>query len=94
MTTKNKVINTILTSIETNGRPSTSDKAIELLITCLDENDLLVDYPTDAKYATVDSQVYWLISDDVTKYGKASSNNMGAQRAYNILSQAKLIVGE
>lgn len=94
MSIKQKVIKTILTSIEENGRPSTSDKAIEKLIECLEGAELLVDSPTDAKYETVDTQVYWLISTDITKYGKASSNNIGAQRAYNLLSDAGLIAGE
>ena len=94
MSIKQKVIETILTSIENNGRPSTSDKAIELLIGCLEANRLLVDSPTDAKYETVNTQVYWLISTDITQYGKASSNNIGAQRAYNLLADAGLIAGE
>lgn len=94
MTIKNKVIDTILESIEKNGRPSTSDKAIEKLITCLEEASLLVNKPTDEKYDTVESQIYSLISTDITQYGKASSNNIGAQRAYNLLSEAGLIAGE
>ena len=94
MSIKQKVIETILTSIEENGRPSTSDKAIELLIECLEVNNLLVEAPTNKVYETVDAQVYWLISTDVTQYGKASSNSMGAQRAYNVLSEAGLIAGE
>lgn len=94
MSIKQKVIETILTSIEENGRPSTSDKAIEMLIKCLEENNLLVETPTDAKYATVDTQVYWLISTDITQYGKASTSNIGAQRAYNLLADAGLIAGE
>lgn len=92
MSIKNKVIDTILDSMAKNGRPSTSSEAIELLIECLQGEKLLVDTPTDAKYETVDNQVYWLISDDVTHYGKASSNGMGAQRAYNVLFDAGLLV--
>lgn len=94
MNIKKKVIDTVLDSMAKNGRPSTSSEAIELLIGCLQEENLLVIQPTDSKYETVEAQVYWLISDDVTKYGKASSNGMGAQRAYNILSEAKLLKGE
>lgn len=91
MTTKNKTINTIMKSIEENGRPSDSDKAMTLLIKCLDENNLIVKNPTDSKYATVETQVYKLISNDVARYGKASSSSMGAQRAYNLLYEAQLI---
>lgn len=94
MSNKEKVIDTILYSMEVNGRPSTSDKAIELLVGCLQEANLIVDNPTVAKYATTEEQIYNLISEDITTYGKASSNSMGAQRAYNILSEAKLIKGE
>lgn len=94
MSIKNKVIDTILTSIEENGRPSTSDKAIEALIKCLEENNLLVDTPTAKNYESVDAQVYWLISTDITQYGKASSNSIGAQRAYNLLADAGLLAGE
>lgn len=94
MTIKNKVIDTILESMEKNGRPSTSGKAIEKLIDCLEEASLLVSKPTDAQYANVESQIYSLISTDITQYGKASSNSLGAQRAYNLLSEAGLIAGE
>ena len=94
MSIKNKVIETVLESMAKNGRPSTSGEAIDLLTACLQEANLLVAVPTDSKYENVKSQVYWLISDDVTRYGKASSNGMGAQRAYNVLSDAGLIAGE
>ena len=91
---KEQVVDTILESMAKNGRPSTSDKAIEKLIECLEDAKLLVGTPTDSKYETVDTQVYWLISTDVMQYGKASSNHIGAQRAYNVLSEAGLIAGE
>lgn len=94
MSVKDKVISTILESIKVNGRPSTSDKAIEKLIICLEEADLLVGEPTATHYETVDAQIYWLISTDITQYGKASSSNIGAQRAYNVLSEAGLLKGE
>lgn len=93
-TIKRKVIDTVLDSMDKHGRPSTSSEAIELLIECLQTENLLVDTPTDDKYDTVSAQVYWLISDDITQYGKASSNGLGAQRAYNILSDAELLVSE
>lgn len=78
-------------AIMVRRRPSDSDKAITLLIKCLDENNLIVKNPTDSKYATVETQVYKLISNDVARYGKASSSSMGAQRAYNLLYEAQLI---
>ena len=78
-------------SIEENGRPSTSDKAIILLIKCLNESNLIVKNPTDSKYETVETQIYKLISNDVATYGKASSSSIGAQRAYNLLYEAQLI---
>lgn len=93
MSSKEKIIDTILYSMEINGRPSTSDKAIELLVDCLRKENLIVSNPTVAKYATTEEQIYSLISEDITTYGKASSNSMGAQRAYNILVEAKLIKG-
>lgn len=91
MNTKSKVINTIVESIETYGRPSESDTALEKLIIMLEERKLLVESPTDSSYETVETQVYWLINTDIINYGKASSVNMGAQRAYNLLEEAKLI---
>ena len=92
MDVKKKVINTVLDSMQKNGRPSTSTEAITLLVLCLQEEKLLVDSPTDAKYETVEKQVFELISDDVSRYGKASSNGMGAQRAFNVLNDAGLLV--
>lgn len=92
MDVKQQVIDAILQSMDMNGRPSTSSKAIELLTECLKSEGLLVGVPTESNYASVDEQVYVLISHDVTRYGKASSNSIGAQRAYNVLNEANLIV--
>lgn len=92
MDVKQQVIDAILQSMDVNGRPSTSSKAIELLTECLQSEGLLVGTPTEPNYASVDEQVYALISHDVTRYGKASSNGMGAQRAYNVLFDAGLLV--
>lgn len=77
--------------MDENGRPSTSDKAIEMLILCLRKDQLLKTNPTNTKYATVEEQIFDLISEDITTYGKASSNSLGAQRAYNIISEAGLL---
>lgn len=88
---KSKVIDVILDSMSKNGRPSTSSEAIDLLTQCLQDADLLVDKPTDSGYDSVKAQVFDLISQDVSHYGKASSNSMGAQRAYNVLSDAGLV---
>lgn len=94
VTVKEKFINTVLKSMDENGRPSTSDKAIELLVKCLRQENLIISNPTVAKYATAEEQIFDLISKDITTYGKASSNSIGAQRAYNLLSEAGLLRGE
>lgn len=90
---KSKVIDVVLDSMAKNGRPSTSAEAIDLLTQCLQDANLLVSSPTDDGYDSVKAQVFALISEDVSRYGKASSNGMGAQRAYNVLADADLIAG-